>query len=321
MVAVEAHGFDGAWMPELTHDPFPILAIAATRTTTIELGTAITVAFARNPMTMAVLGNDLQTYSSGRFLLGIGSQVKQHITRRFSMPWSAPADRMREYLQAVRAIWRCWETGERLQFSGEFYSHTLMTPYFNPGPNPFGNPALILASVGPRMTRVAGELADGLFVHAFTTERYVREVTLPALREGRVAADKDDSLSGFEVCGSPMIVTGADDEQMANAEAAIRSQIAFYASTPTYRPLLQLHGWADIGEELTAMSKNGQWAKMGQLVNDDMLDAFAIVAKPADVASRIHQRFGDVFTRTSFLAPYGLPDHFWAPITAELQTL
>src|ERR1700730_15769205 len=234
-VSAEQRGYDCAWIPEVSHDPFPVLAVAATRTERIQLGTAIAVTFARNPMSMALTANDLQLYSQGRFLLGVGSQVKAHITKRFSMPWSAPAARMREFILAMRAIWHSWATGEPLHFEGEFYRHTLMTPFFNPGPNPFGTPPVILAGVGPQMTRVAGEVADGFFLHGFTTERYLREGTLPALREGRAAAGKDD-LAGVEISGLPFIVTGVDGEQMRAADAAARKQIAFYGSTPAYRP-------------------------------------------------------------------------------------
>ena len=224
--AAELRRYDGLWLPEITHDPFPSLAVAATRTETIELGTAIAVAFARNPMSMALVANDLQLYSSGRFLLGVGSQIKPHITKRFSMPWSAPADRMREYVLAMREIWHSWATGELLNFVGEFYTHTLMTPFFNPGPNPYGNPPIILAGVGTRMTQVAGEVADGFFVHGFTTERYLRETTLPALRTGRRAAAGNDNLDGFEISGLPFIVTGPDEKHVRSADAATRKQIA-----------------------------------------------------------------------------------------------
>src|SRR4051812_17835835 len=179
--SAEQRGYDCAWIPEVSHDPFPVLAVAASRTDTIQLGTAIAVTFARNPMSMALVANDLQLYSQGRFLLGVGSQVKAHITKRFSMPWSNPAARMREFILAMRAIWHSWAGGDDLRFEGEFYRHTLMTPFFDPGPNPFGNPPVILAGVGPQMTKIAGEVADGFFLHGFTTERYLREVTLPAL--------------------------------------------------------------------------------------------------------------------------------------------
>ncbi|MBV8966576.1 MAG: TIGR03617 family F420-dependent LLM class oxidoreductase [Mycobacteriaceae bacterium] len=315
--SAEARGYDCAWLPEIGHDPFPLLAVAASKTERIELGTAIAVTFARNPMSMAMVANDLAMYSRGRFLLGVGSQVKAHITKRFSMPWSAPAERMREFILAMRAIWHSWATGEELHFVGEFYRHTLMTPFFDPGPNPFGNPPVILAGVGPQMTRVAGEVADGFFLHGFTTERYLREVTLPALREGRAAAGKHD-LGGFQVCGLPFIVTGTGAEQIRTADAATRKQIAFYASTPAYRPVLDLHGWGELSEQLNQMSKRGEWDEMGRLITDDMLHEIAIVAPPGQVAERLLAKYGDVFTRTGFYAPYAMTDGFWEPIKAEL---
>jgi len=317
-VAAEQRGYDAAWLPEIGHDPFPLLAVAATRTDTIELGTAIAVTFARNPMSMAVVANDLQLYSRGRFLLGVGSQIKPHITKRFSMPWSAPAERMREFILAMRAIWHTWATSDPLHFAGEFYTHTLMTPFFNPGENPFGNPPVILAGVGPQMTKVAGEVADGFFVHGFTTEQYMREVTLPALRAGRTDAGKTD-LDGFEICGMPFIVTGVDDEAIRAADAAARKQIAFYGSTPAYWRVLELHGWGALGEELNQMSKRGEWDEMGHRITDDMLHEFAIVAPPDQVAKRLLTLYGDVFTRTGFYAPYQVPEGFWEPIKAELQ--
>jgi probable F420-dependent oxidoreductase len=316
--SAERRGYDCAWLPEIGHDPFPLLAVAASKTEKIELGTAIAVTFARNPMSMALVANDLQLYSRGRFLLGVGSQVKAHITKRFSMPWSAPAERMREFILAMRAIWHSWATGEKLHFVGDFYRHTLMTPFFNPGPNPFGNPPVILAGVGPQMTRVAGEVADGFFLHGFTTERYLREVTLPALRAGRAAAGKDD-LHGFQVCGMPFIVTGVDDDQIGAADAATRKQIAFYASTPAYRPVLDLHGWGHLSDELNQMSKRGEWDEMGRLITDEMLHEIAIVAPPDKVAERLLAMYGDVFTRTGFYAPYAVADGFWEKIRAELQ--
>jgi probable F420-dependent oxidoreductase len=218
----------------------------------------------------------------------------------------------------MRAIWHSWASGEPLRFVGEFYTHTLMTPFFNPGPNPYGNPPIILAGVGPRMTEVAGEVADGFFLHGFTTERYLREVTVPALRKGRATAGKDD-LSGFEVIGMPFIVTGTDDEQMKAADAAVRRQIAFYGSTPAYRPVLELHGWGDLGGELNAMSKRGEWEAMGRRITDEMLHEFAIVAPAEQVADQLLAMYGDVFTRTGFYAPYAMPEGFWEPIIGRLK--
>lgn len=317
-VTAEQRGYDCAWIPEVSHDPFPMLAIAANRTDSIQLGTAIAVTFARNPMSMALVANDLQLYSEGRFLLGVGSQVKAHITKRFSMPWSAPAERMREFILAMRAIWHSWATGEKLHFEGEFYRHRLMTPFFNPGPNPFGGPPVILAGVGPQMTRVAGEVADGFFLHGFTTESYLRDVTLPALQAGRGAAGKDD-LDGFEMCGMPFIVTGVDEEQIRIADTATRKQIAFYASTPAYRPVLDHHGWGDLSAELNQMSKRGEWDAMGALITDEMVHEIAIVAPPDQVAHQLLAKYGDIFTRTGFYAPYAVEDGFWEPIKAQLQ--
>ena len=316
--SAEKRGYDWAWVPETSHDPFPMLAVMASRTDKIELGTAIAVTFARNPMSMAQVANDLQLYSRGRFLLGVGSQVKAHITKRFSMPWSAPAARMREFILAMRAIWHCWETGEKLYFAGDYYQHTLMTPFFNPGPNPFGPPPVILAGVGPQMTKVAGEVADGFFLHGFTTPRYLREVTLPALLAGRATGGKND-LDGFEMCGMPFIVTGDTEEQIMAADAATRKQIAFYGSTPAYRPVLELHGWGRLSEELNRLSKLGEWDEMGRLITDEMVNEIAIVAPPDQVAERLLATYGDVFTRTGFYAPYHLPDNFWDPIRSELQ--
>ena len=219
----------------------------------------------------------------------------------------------------MRAIWHCWATGEKLHFVGEYYHHTLMTPFFNPGPNPFGAPPVILAGVGPQMTKVAGEVADGFFLHGFTTPRYLREVTLPALRAGRAAAGKAD-LDGFGMCGMPFIVTGVDEDQIRAADAATRKQIAFYGSTPAYRPVLDLHGWGHLSEELNRLSKLGEWDEMGRLITDEMVNEIAIVAPPDQVAERLLATYGDVFTRTGFYAPYPVPDGFWDPIRAELQS-
>src|SRR5271166_1513727 len=189
----EAAGYDGLWSAETSHDPFLPLVLAAEHTERIQVGTGIAVAFARNPMTLATTANDLHTMARGRFMLGLGSKIKPHIEKRFSMPWSHPAPRMRELILAVRAIWASWAEGTRLAFRGEFYRHTLMTPMFDPGPNPYGNPPVFLAAVGTRMTEVAGEVADGLLAHAFTTERYLREVSLPALERGLAASGRTRS--------------------------------------------------------------------------------------------------------------------------------
>ncbi|MEJ2858625.1 MULTISPECIES: TIGR03617 family F420-dependent LLM class oxidoreductase [unclassified Saccharothrix] len=280
-----AEGCGGFWLAETSHDPF--LGLARLGGLDLELGTAIAVAFARNPMSTAVQANDLQLLSGGRFNLGLGSQVEPHITKRFGMPWSRPAARMREFVQALRAIWTCWATGERLRFRGEFYTHTLMTPFFDPGPNPHGPPKVWLAGVGELMTEVAGEVADGFLCHNFTTERYFREVTVPALERGRAAS----GLPPLEI-SAPALV--AHDEA---GVVEVKRQIAFYGSTPAYRKVLDLHGWGELHEELHRMSRRGLWDDMTASIPDDVMHAFAVVGTPDEVDAELTRRYGDHATR------------------------
>jgi probable F420-dependent oxidoreductase len=311
-IELEAAGFDAAWTSESAHDPFLPLMVAAANTDRLRIGTAVAVAFARSPMNVAHLANDLQLYSGGRFVLGLGSQVKPHIERRFSMPWSRPAARMREYILALRAIWRSWETGERLAFSGEFYTHTLMAPFFSPGPNPHRAPPVHLAAVGEAMTEVAGEVADGIMLHPFTTRRYLVERTLPALERGARGARREVSVS----C---LVATGTTDAEMADAVRKTREQIAFYGSTPAYRGVLDLHGWGELGVELTALSVAQRWAEMGRLVDDDVLNEFAVVAAPQAVGAAIEQRFGGLADRVNFYAPYDHDARLWLTPLADLH--
>jgi probable F420-dependent oxidoreductase len=313
----EADGYDGVWAAETSHDPFLPIAIAAEATERIEFGTGIAVAFARNPMNLAVLANDLQLLSKGRFILGLGSQIKPHITKRFSMPWSHPAPRMRDLILAMRAIWATWETGAKLEFRGEFYTHTLMTPFFDPGRNPYGNPQILLAAVGELMTEVAGEVGDGLLVHGFSTERYLREVSLPALENGAAKAGK--TRADLTVSYPGFVVTGATDEEVALATKAVREQIAFYGSTPAYRPVLELHGWGDLQTELNTLSKRGEWVKMGEIIDDQVLEAFAIVGPIEEIADMVKVRFGDVVDRFSFYAPYKLNPEIWQSVLAGFR--
>ncbi len=301
----EDQGYDGVWSAETSHDPFLGLTLAAEHTERVKLGTGIAVAFARNPMTTANVAYDLQEFSQGRFMLGLGSQIKAHIEKRFSMPWSHPAPRMREFILAMRAIWACWQDGTRLQFEGDFYTHKLMTPFFNPGPHPYGVPAVFLAAVGELMTEVCGEVADGLLAHGFTTERYLREVTLPALDRGFAKSGRD--RASFEISCPVFIVTGATDEERRSAADGTRRQIAFYGSTPAYRGVLDLHGWGDLQPQLNSLSKEGKWAEMGELIDDDVLGAFAVVAEPDDVPAEVLARFGGVIDRLSFYLPYQAP--------------
>jgi probable F420-dependent oxidoreductase len=313
-VQAEVDGYDGFGAPEARHDVFAGLALAARATTTIELQTAIAVAFARNPMNLAVLANDLQLISAGRFQLGLGSQVRPHIERRFSMPWSHPAARMEEFITALRAIWAAWATGEKLAFRGTFYRHTLMTDFFNPGPNQYGSPPVFLAAVGELMTRVAGRIADGILCHSFTTEAYLRERTIPALTSAR------GNLDGFEVCLPVLAVLGGDEKTRAKAETAVRNQIAFYGSTPAYRPVLDLHGWGELHEQLNLLSRRQQWAQMGELISDDVLGAVAVSGTPGQVAAAIRARYGDFVTRVSLYTPYTPDSGDVRAVAAALRT-
>jgi len=314
----EDEGYDAAWFGETAHDPMVSIALAAKCTSLLQLGTGVAIALARSPMTLAVTANDLQLATGGRLLLGLGSQVKAHVTRRFSMPWTAPVPQMREFVLALRAIWRSWHEGEPLAFEGEHYSHTLMTPFFNPGPNPYGPPPVLLAGVGAHMSALAGEVADGFMCHGFATERYLREVTLPSLQRGRARAGQD--LAGFEISGLPFVVTGATEEQMAASAAAVRGQIAFYAATPAYRGVLDVHGWGELQTELNAMTKAGRWKEMGGLIDDDVLAAFAVVAEPDKVAAEVLARYGDLFTRLHLYLKAPLDGDVLRAIRAELQS-
>jgi probable F420-dependent oxidoreductase len=314
---LEEIGYDGCFTAETSHDPFLPVTLAALETERIELGTGIAVAFARNPMSTAVIGNDLQLYTKGRFILGLGSQIKPHIEKRFSMPWSEPAKRMREFILAMRAVWTCWNEGEKLDFRGEFYRHTLMTPFFNPGPNPFGAPKVFLAAVGERMTEVADEVADGILLHGFTTERYVREVTMPALERGWARAGKQ--RGGFELSGPMFVVTGTNDEEYEAARRGTKQQIAFYGSTPAYRGVLDLHGWGDLQGELNRLSKQGDWVQMGELVDDEMLAAFAVTGEPEEIPEKMLDRYGDIVDRLSFYAPYKSDPERWSRIVDRFK--
>ncbi|CAN5778962.1 LLM class F420-dependent oxidoreductase [soil metagenome] len=318
---LESAGYSGAWTAETAHDPFLPLLLAAEHTDTIELGTSIAVGFARSPMTLANTAWDLQAYSKGRFILGLGSQIKPHITKRFSMPWSHPAARMRELILAIRAIWDTWLTGAKLEFRGEFYTHTLMTPFFTPDAKDLdgiGVPKIFLAGVGELMTEVAGEVCDGFLCHGFTTERYLREVTLPALERGRAKAGK--TMEGFQIIGPSFVVTGNGDEEMDKAAAGTRQQIAFYGSTPAYRGVLDLHGWGGLQDELNALSKQGQWVQMGQLIDDEILNTFAVVGPPEHVGPELHRRYGDVVERVMFYAPYKSDPDRWGKVLDDIKS-
>jgi probable F420-dependent oxidoreductase len=296
----ELSGVERLWLGETSHDVFLQSLRALRETSRIEVGTSIAVAFARSPMNVAYLANDLQLCSDGRFTLGLGTQVKAHIQRRFGMPWSNPADRMAEYIRAVRAIWSAWREDERLDFRGDYYSHTLMTPMFTP-PVPASQPQIFLAAVGPRMTEVAGRVADGLITHAFTTQRYIREVTLPRL--GSAAAAAGRPRSSIELSASVFVVAGGNEEELRDLREATRARLAFYGATPAYREVLALHGWEAAADELARLSRTSspdRWAKLGALFDDAMLGTFAACGEtPEEAAREIRQRFAGVADRVT----------------------
>ncbi len=316
----ERLGYDGIFSADTSHDPFLPLLLAARHTESVELGTAIAVAFGRSPMTVAQTAWDLAAASGGRFLLGLGSQIRAHITRRFSMPWSSPGPRMREYIAALRAIWDTWQNGAPLRFKGDFYQFTLMTPFFNPGPIAHPDVPVYIAGVGPYMARLAGEVCQGFHVHPLHTIRYLDEVVLPEMQAGAEVAGR--SLDDVERVATVFVVTGTTDQEIASAAAAAKLQIAFYASTPAYSGVLDLHGW-DFGPRLTALSKKGEWGKMGDEVPDEVLEAVGIVGPIDEVGPRIRERYGDRVQRVGYYTPFPpqLPDDdAWARLVKTTQT-
>ncbi len=295
--ALEEMGYSGLKSIETAHDPFLPLVSAASTTESIDLITGIAVAFARSPMTVANVGHDLNAASRGRFILGLGSQIKPHIEKRYSMPWSSPAARMREFVLAMRAVWANWHHGEPLEFIGKFYRHTLMTPFFTPTNTEYGAPKVYLAAVGPLMTEVAGEVCDGILVHGFTNENYLRNVTLPALERGFAKAGK--KREDFEICYPVFSITGRDETEVKAAEKKMRQQVAFYGSTPAYKGVLDAIDAGELQPELNTMSKQGRWEEMGDLIDDSVLDKFAVRGTPQELATQIHARYGDLIDRTA----------------------
>ena len=295
--ALEAAGFDRASTAEMNHDPFFPLLLAAEHSEKIELATSIAVGFARSPMILANIGNDLQAYSKGRMTIGLGSQIQPHIEKRFSMPWGAPAAKMREHVLAMRAIWDNWYNDKPLQFMGKFYRHTLMTPAFTPRNNPHGAPKVILAAVGPHMTEVAGEVADGLIIHPFSNVPFIKNVTLPAMAKGLEKSGR--SRAQFEVSYSNFVVSGRNEQEFNEAKKAAKERIAFYGSTPAYQGVLAAIGVGDLQPELNKMSKQGRWQEMGTLISDEVLNEFAVVGEPKDIVAETLRRYSSFVDRTS----------------------
>ncbi|MGO8871434.1 MAG: TIGR03617 family F420-dependent LLM class oxidoreductase [Acidimicrobiales bacterium] len=313
---LEALGVDGAFTFEGPHDVFTPLILAATATRSLALGTNVAVAFPRNPVQLAHQAYDLQLMSEGRFTLGLGSQIRAQVEKRYGASFDRPIARMRETVGALRAIFATWETGERLDFRGEFTSHTLMPPMFDPGPNPFGPPPIALGGLGPQMVRLAAEVADGLLVMPFNTARHFRERTLAAVAEGLARGGR--TRTDLTLTGEVIVCCGRDEEELEAARVAGRWLLSFYASTPSYRPVLEVEGWEDLQPELNTLSKTGRWEEMPAMIDDTMLTALAAVGSPTEVAADIVERFGAEVDRVAFYTPYLVADDTLGELVAEL---
>lgn len=316
---IETAGYDGVLTQENRHDPFLPLGVAAVHSERLQLGTGVAIAFPRSPMIMANLSWDLQVASKGRFILGIGPQVKGHNERRFSVPWSAPAPRIREYVQSLRAIWHSWKTGERLAFEGEHYSFSLMTPNFTPEPMDYSPPPITVAAVGPSMLRMAGECCDGVRLHGFCTPRYFHNVIWPELEAGLAKSGK--SREQFQVSLGGFIVTGATDEEVAKQLNFVRSRIAFYGSTRAYWPVLEQHDLVDLGEKLNHMSKNNQWREMTAEISDDVIELFAAIGRHDQLVNEIEKQFGGLMDVVADSASYDMPGRLPADVIQDIQTI
>jgi probable F420-dependent oxidoreductase len=293
---LEELGFDGVIVAEIAHNPFMPLLMAAHATEKIELRTSIAVALARSPMTMANSSHDVNAWSGGRFALGIGSQIKPHITKRFSMPWHGPAKQMREYIESLQAIWDCWYEGKPLDYRGEYYQHTLMTPEFTPTNTEHGRPPVLMAAVGPLMMKTACAVADGIIVHSFCTERHFKENMLPLISAELAANGR--SLDDFTIQFPVFTASGTNEEELEAAKRAIKYRIGFYGSTPAYKSVLDTHGWGDLQPRLNRMTKEGLWEKLPDQISEEMLDAFAAVGEPVKVAETLRDRFAGLIDRT-----------------------
>ncbi|MEM8530886.1 MAG: TIGR03617 family F420-dependent LLM class oxidoreductase [Chloroflexota bacterium] len=318
--SAEAIGFAGLWTPETQHNGFLPLILASEHTARIELGTAVAIAFARSPMVTAQMAWDLQALSQGRFVLGLGTQVRSHIERRFGMPWGGqPVARLREYIEAVRAIWHAWQTRERLNFRGQFYNHTLMTPFFDPGPIEHPHIPIYIAGVNEGLARLAGEACDGFHVHPFHSVKYVNEVIKPQVADGAQRTGR--TLSDVVLVSSVFIVTGPDQATMTKMREAAREQIAFYASTPTYRVVLACHGWESVGEQLSKLASMKRWNEMGALITDDMLDVLTVQAPLDQIGMALRTRYEGVLDRIAYYLPYtpGEMDDVWRSTVTAVQ--
>jgi probable F420-dependent oxidoreductase len=307
----EAMGFAGIWTSETKHDSFLPLALAAEHTQRIELGTSVAIAFSRSPMVTAQIAWDLQNFSGGRLMLGLGTQVKAHIERRFGMPWDAPVSRLRDYIAALRAIWRSFGTGDPLDHRGPYYQHTLLTPFFNPGPIDHPDIPIWIAGVNTGLARLAGETCQGFHVHPFHSPEYIREIVQPALREGAESANRDTQQ--VELATSVFVITGRTGDEIREQRERMRQQLAFYASTPSYRVVLDVHGWGEVGERLSRLAATKRWAEMPALISDEMLAAYAVEGPPGEIGVLVRDRYDSLIDRVAFYLPFepGRDESFW----------
>jgi probable F420-dependent oxidoreductase len=292
---LEELGYDGVLVAEIAHDPFLPLALAAHHTQRIELRTSIAVALARTPMTLANIGHDLNALSQGRFTLGLGSQIRAHVTKRFSMPWNGPARQMREYIESLHAIWDCWYDGKPLNYVGESYQFRLMTPEFTPRNVEYGRPKVLMAAVGPLMVKTACAVADGIIIHSFCSEKHYKEVMLPQI-EAELAAN-GRQLEDFEIQFPVFIASGETEEELAKARESIKYRLGFYGSTPAYRTVLDTHGWGELQPVLNRMTKEGQWDQLPAEIPDEVLEAFCLIGSPLEIATQLRDRFGGLIDR------------------------
>ncbi len=312
----EEHGFDCLWVNETKHDPFVQLALAAANTKRIELGTSIALAFTRSPTTLAYTAWDLQRLSDGRLILGLGSQVKGHIERRFGMKWESPAPKMKETVRAIRSVWESWQTGTQLDFKGRFFRLDLMTPFFSPGPNEHPRIPIYIAGVNEGMCRLVGEVGDGLHVHPLHTVRYLREVVSPALAKGLARSGRQ--RREVSVAASVFAAVGDTEKEVANVREAYREQIAFYASTRTYRSLMELHGWGDVCDRLHEHSVRGEWDKMGAEVADELLNEFVVEGRWEEIGGEMKKRYGNLVDRVRLYLPFD-GDGSWRRLVAGFR--
>lgn len=311
----EERGVGGLFVAEATHDPYVALALASTTTERIWLGTSVAVALARTPMATAYSAWDVQRLTGGRLVLGLGSQIKPHIARRYAMPWSRPSDRMAEYVGALRAIWSTWQHGAPLNFRGEFYEHTLMPPLFAPEPIEAGAPPIWLAAVGPRMLHTAGRVADGLLCHPLLSRSYLESVVVPTVTEARVAGDR--TSSPFTISTFCLTATGRTEEELAAAVKGVRRQIGFYASTPAYLAVLDHHGWAGLYEEAHLLTKSERWDELDRIIDDEVLAAFAVVGELPEVRAGVRERFAGLADRCVPSMPYAADDSLALDVAAD----